>query len=293
MSFELYSLPNRSDSGISDAALGGIVVAVIAVAVIISCLIVILCIRQRRRQKRRPVILAMGPGSVSEPLVPPLGPSYVTSFPNPSSNTVPPASTQAGDTVSENDMLTARTYEIPASSSTSDVSGAGATSAGIASTLNSKQRMMRAAQRYGDGGSGGSYGNHNTGDDLSSHTGPISSTSSLAGRSRPHAGRNANGVSAWAQPMESLYPHGVPVPMAAPAIPDYATETGYLPSETESSGNNNTSPNPPARTETSIYSNRPPSAPPPYPRSPPPIGDKNAPPVPNLPTVHEYSGPKH
>lgn len=236
----------------------------------------------------------MGPSSVSEPLVPPSAPHYVTSFPNPSANTVPSAAaaTQAADRVSEDDMLVARTYEIPASFSTSSVPGSGASSAGVTSTLNSKQRMLRAAQRYGDGGSSGGYGGQNTGDDLSSHTGPISSTSSSTGRSHPYAGRNVNGVPVWAQPRDSLYPHGVPVPMAAPAIPDYVTETGYLPNETESSENNNTSSNAPARPQASLYSNRPPSAPPPYPRSPPPIGDKNAPPLPNLPTVHEYSGSK-
>lgn len=208
-------------------------------------------------------------------------------MPNPSTNSfAAPTTTTGTDVIDENDRFTARGYQIPASFNTP----IGVTTSVESSALNSKQRMMRESQRY-MGGSSHGVGSDNM-DDMSSHTG-LDTSSSSAGRSRPYAARNGQ---PWASPMGSLYPHGV-APMAAPVTPDYASGTGYLSTEAESSTHSDNLPvaplNPPVRTGTQMsFVTRPGTAPPPYPRSPPPLED-DGPRIPNLTAISEHPGSKH
>lgn len=203
-----------SRSTLSGADIAGIVVGALGFIILVGALVAFLCYKQRRYQKNGAEALSMGPNFTSK-----------------RDNSTDGAS-PAAQIDEESNPLAARSYQMPASFNTP-----GATDNGVAnSALNSKQRAMLGSHQHAGGGNGTSSGNV---DDMSSHTG-LGTSAGSGGRSPPAAvTRNVGGAPIWTNHLDSLYPHGVPVPMATPGAPDYVSDTGYMPTDTGNSSSRN------------------------------------------------------
>ena len=274
----------------------GIVGGVVGLLLIAICILVFLLCRKRRKSRMGPQVIPSTSTSdhVSDPLMESMGPStFPHVFPNSTSEF------NLHNAAASTPFASSNNLSSPAGSNDAAVAAAAAT------TMNSKQRRMQQEQVYfpanqsqhqqhldapawvtggrgegtvysrGGGGGGGGGGEGGSAvessvyggmDGMSSHTGPMTEASGSTNynydtsESTPLSRRAAPGVGGRVAPWNTgLYAHGIPAPVSL--VSPMPIPLGVPLGRSEGSD---------GRISGASGVTRPPTAPPPYIRSPPP-----------------------